>query len=384
MDNTVRRRPKDQNRRQYSNDKINSKPLNVRQNDISIMTRIKALVKRIGMCLAFILIIVSIVLILSPFVFRYSLTVRRLLIFMNYVNFPLFKNLSDPINSFGMNCTNNLYITHEDNNQIIRLGIWHILPSSRIQDCLKLTNSSDNLLNFDDNRPVFLYLHGNGGARGGHHRRQLYEVLSKSSRLDGHVVTFDYRGYGDSTNVWPTAEGLRSDANAVYYWLINQKQVNNSRIIVYGHSLGTAVGVKFVSELAEENNPRAMILEAPFTSIGEAMEWHPFSKFFRNYFPYFKQYFVEPIVSNEVTNFDSISLLSRISIPLLILHSQDDGIVPFHLGHKLYEQSLKDQPKNCKKAQMVAFNGEYGYGHKYIFRDSELPTIIENFIKTDI
>ena len=381
MDSKVRRRTKDR-RNHLMNGRKDFNRLKVKSNK-SMLSRIKSFLKLIFKCLSIILIIVSIVLILSPFVFRHSLTVRRLLVFMNYVNLPLFKDLSDPQNSFAMNCTKNIYVTHEDNNQMIRLGVWHLLPSSRSQDCLKFNNSLDSSLDFSDDRPIFLYLHGNGGARGGHHRRQLYEVLSKSSQLDGHVVTFDYRGYGDSSNVWPTADGLRSDTNAVYRWLLDQKHVNRSRVIVYAHSLGTAVGIRFVSQLAEEDNPRAMILEAPFTSMRDALQWHPFSKIFRNYFPFFDTYFVEPIVSNSVTNFDSISLLNKIGIPLLILHSQDDGIIPFHLGHKLYEQSLKDQPKNCRKAQMIAFNKDYGYGHKYIFRDSQLPVIIENFIKTN-
>jgi len=302
---------------------------------------------------------------------------------MNYINIPPFKNLSDPINEFDMNCTQNIYLTNEDVNQTIRLGVWHILPKSRNNECLEGKHLVDPSVAFNDNRPVFLYLHGNGGARGGHHRRQLYEVLTTSSQLDAHVVSFNYRGYGDSTSVWPTADGPRSDANTVYYWLLNQTHIHKNRVIVWGHSLGTAVSVRFLSQLPVADNPRALVLEAPFTSIGEALKWHPFSIIYRNYFPFFDTFFVDPIVNSEVTNFDSTSALNRIQIPLLILHAQDDGIVPFHLGHKLYEQSLRDQPKSCKRAQMIAFNGQYGYGHKYIFKDLQLPQIIHNFIASN-
>lgn len=327
--------------------------------------------------LKWILLLIIIVFIISPFVFRYSLTVRRMLVFMNYVNIPLFKNLSDPQNSFQMNCTRVLYIDTEED---IRLGVWHILPLSRNNYCLT-NQTNEDLSAFEDNRPIILYLHGNGGARGGEHRRQLYKVLAYNKRLDAHVITFDYRGYGDSTNVWPTPEGITSDANSIYYWLIRQKGVHKKRVIIWGHSLGTAVNIRLISQLPEADNPRAVVLEAPFTSLGETVKWHPMALPFRH-FPLFEWFFVEPIVSNNLTNFDSISLLNRIDSPLLILHAMDDHIVPFHLGHKLYEQSLKDQPKNCIKAQMIAFNGKYGYGHKNIFKDPELPKIIENYIKS--
>lgn len=319
------------------------------------------------------IILLLLVFTLSPIVFRYSLTVRRMLVFMNYVNVPLFKNLSDPQNSFQMNCTRVLFL---NTNESIRLGVWHILPQSQRNDCPLI----DGFIAFDDNQPIVLYLHGNGGARGGEHRRKLYDVLGNNG-LSAHVITFDYRGYGDSTNVWPTPNGITTDAIYVYYWLLSHKNVDKKRIIVWGHSLGSAITLRFISQLAKGDNPRAIVLEAPFTSMADATKWHPFALFYRH-LPLFEWFFVEPIVENELTNFDSVSLLNKIDSPILILHAMDDKIIPFHLGHKLYEHSLKLQPKNCRKAQMIAFNGEYGYGHKNIFKDPELPKIIDNYIKS--
>lgn len=78
------------------------------------------------------------------------------------VNVPLFKNLSDPEGSFGLNCTRVLYRETEDG---MRLGFWHVLPGSRVKEC----NPSDPLkidptVAFSDERPVVFYLHGNGGV----------------------------------------------------------------------------------------------------------------------------------------------------------------------------------------------------------------------------
>ncbi len=41
-----------------------------------------------------------------------------------------------------------------------------------------------------DERPVFLYMHGNSGSRAAAHRVELYKVLRN---LDYHVIAFDYR-----------------------------------------------------------------------------------------------------------------------------------------------------------------------------------------------
>lgn len=51
---------------------------------------------------------------------------------MNWLNLPLFRNLSNPEMEFGLNCTRSFYIESEAG---IRLGIWHILPKSRINEC---------------------------------------------------------------------------------------------------------------------------------------------------------------------------------------------------------------------------------------------------------
>lgn len=112
--------------------------------------------------------------VVCPAVFWTSLTVRKSLLFMNWLNLPMFRNLSNPEMEYGLNCTRHLFIG-DDNN--VRIGTWHILPKSRIGECdlhEQSRLSSDTA--FADDQPVVLYLHGNGGARGGNHRKSLYQV----------------------------------------------------------------------------------------------------------------------------------------------------------------------------------------------------------------
>ena len=298
---------------------------------------------------------------------------------MNWLNLPLFRNLSNPELEFGLNCTRHFYIDSESEKGS-RLGIWHVLPKSRISECdLSDPNRLPAAKAFNDDRQVILYLHGNGGARGGNHRKELYKVLAYNDKLDMHVVAVDYRGYGDSSPSEPTSAGLVSDAVSVYDWLLTQVHGRRERITIWGHSLGTAVATYLVAKIDPYAQPSSLILEAPFSSIYDALSHHPLSSIFRTH-PWFDYFFVAPMVENDETNFDSAAKIRHIHCNLMILHAMDDVIVPYPLGHKLYQVALETRPKTAPPAKMVTFEAERNYGHKGIFKDSSLPDIIVDFV----
>ncbi|XP_015918388.2 lysophosphatidylserine lipase ABHD12 [Parasteatoda tepidariorum] len=298
-------------------------------------------------------------------------SVRRHAVFLNYVSLSRATNLSVPSES-GLKCARNFYISSDKG---VKLGVWHVPPASMHSRCKENTISPD--IEFSDQRPVFLYLHGNAGDRAGGHRVSLYKVLSEE--IDAHVVAFDYRGFGDSTNVSPTEAGLVEDTTVVYDWLL--KRVKSSNIFVWGHSLGTGVGTAFLEKVSKSaNKPTALILEAPFTRIVEAAKHHPLSIFHR-YMPFFDVLIAKPI-GDEDTGFDSLSRIPHISRPLLILHAEDDGFVPYNHGKILYESALatrKELPSHFTK--FVGFDGELDLGHKNIYKSPDLPNIIKNFLK---
>ena len=60
------------------------------------------------------------------------------------------------------------------------------------------------------------------------------------------MVAIDYRGFGHSTGV-PNEDGLIEDAYALVQWATHVAGISPSRIVLLGHSLGTAV----VSGVAE-------------------------------------------------------------------------------------------------------------------------------------
>lgn len=326
---------------------------------------------------ALLVLIVSIYL-ASPIIFKYSPFIQRNLIFMNHVNTQFNCNLTHP-EVIGIKCARTLRLQSEQEQ--IQLGVWHILPGSSLTSCV--TTHTDNRTSiadeqaFADSRPIVLYIHGNGGTRAGDHRAQLYRRLAY--QFDYHIVTFDYRGYADSTYVQPSASGLATDARFMYDWLLNQANVNKDRVIVWGHSLGTGVAVRMLADLAEARRPSRLVLEAPFDSIANAVANHPFSAPFR-FMPYFEYYFVQPIETAPELNFDSLSLICDIKpTPIMILHAEDDAIIPFKLGYNLYKTAMNKLGDS--KVKFIKISDSHGLGHKHICTHDETMEAVKRYIE---
>jgi fermentation-respiration switch protein FrsA (DUF1100 family) len=164
-----------------------------------------------------------------------------------------------------------------------------------------------------DGAPWVLYLHGNAATVA--HRTNIlrYERLRA---LGLNVFAPEYRGYAGLGGV-PSEPGLYADARVAYDYLRTVKHVPSGRMIVYGWSLGGAVAVKLASEVGQA----AVILEgapASLVAIGQA------------------QYPLLPIRLLMRNPFDAIHSVSRISSPMLFLHSPEDAIVPFDQGRQLF------------------------------------------------
>ena len=78
------------------------------------------------------------------------------------------------------------------------------------------------------------------------------------------VITFDYRGFGDSTGE-PTEYGLVKDARFIYDWL--DKLSNGQRkIYLWGHSLGSAVACQLAARLSDDKSVYSLFFILLFTS----------------------------------------------------------------------------------------------------------------------
>jgi len=161
----------------------------------------------------------------------------------------------------------------------------------------------------DSNGPVFLLCHGNGGNIS--HRLDQYDALL---RFGVAVLAFDYRGYGQSEGA-VSEEGTYRDAEAAHDWL-RQRGFQPERIIVHGESLGGGVA----AELALRRPVGGLVLQSTFTSIPDLGA---------EYFPWL------PVRTLGTIRYDTRSKLSRINVPVLVLHSRGDTIIPFAHGERL-------------------------------------------------
>lgn len=167
--------------------------------------------------------------------------------------------------------------------------------------------------------PVFLWCHGNGGNLS-------YELenMALLHRAGFGIFIFDYRGYGLSQGRAGEA-GIYRDARAAYQYLRDALSIPASRIVIFGRSLGGAVAV----ELAGQAPARALILDGTFTNVGDMARHH---------------YLWLPGKRLYAHKFDSTQRIPHLTLPKLIIHGDQDKIVPLWMGERLY--ALAAPPKD--------------------------------------
>ena len=199
-----------------------------------------------------------------------------------------------------------------------------------------------------ESEQVLLFFHGNAGNIS--HRRDSIQVFH---RLGLNVLIIDYRGYGQSEGK-PSEQGLYRDATAAWRYLTEEKGFEPENVIIFGRSLGGAVAAK----LAAGVQARGLILESTMSSAGD---------FARAVFK---------ILSRLVViryDFNTAQHIQRVNYPVLVLHSPEDEIMPFHLGKKVYE--LANQPK-----QFVHMRGDHNNG--FLRSQPEYQQELDSWLKT--
>jgi len=199
-----------------------------------------------------------------------------------------------------------------------------------------------------ESEQVLLFFHGNAGNIS--HRRDSIQVFH---RLGLNVLIIDYRGYGQSEGT-PSEQGLYQDANAAWRYLTGEKGFDPDKVIIFGRSLGGAVA----ANLASGVQARGLILESTLSSAKE---------FARAVFT---------ILSRLVViryDFNTAQHIQHVHYPVLVLHSPEDEIMPFHLGKKVYQ--LANQPKH-----FVRMRGDHNNG--FLRSQPEYQQQLDRWLKT--
>ncbi len=176
-------------------------------------------------------------------------------------------------------------------------------------------------------RGVVLYLKGNSRSIKGWGK-----FAVDFTRHDFSVIMVDYRGFGKSTGK-RSQKAIKRDLQVIYNKIKDES--SEERIIVYGRSMGSG----FASKLASMNNPKMLILDAPYYSLrkvaGRYMPFMPLSILMKYPLPTYKW-------------------LKYVKCPIHIIHGTHDKLIPFKTSVKLSQI----QPKITRLYTVI------GGGHK--------------------
>lgn len=175
---------------------------------------------------------------------------------------------------------------------------------------------------------VVLFLHGNGGTI-----NDWGQGAEFYTSLGYDIFYLDYRGYGKSGGKIKSETQLIDDAQLVYDYL--KQHFSESEIIVSGTSIGTGMAI----QLAANNQPKMLFLNAPYASLQQLIKEKM------------------PIVPNFIIKYKlkSEQFISKINCSIIAFHGDNDEVIPHHHSEQLKAKYPKIQLTVLK-----------GFGHNNI------------------
>ncbi len=163
-------------------------------------------------------------------------------------------------------------------------------------------------------RAQVLFFHGNGGNLSG-----WLGVFVELRRRGFSVLAVDYRGYGNSTGT-PSERGLYRDAEATLRVFGERLRRTNVPVMYWGRSIGAPVA----AYAATRTVPDAVVLDSPFPEIGSILGSNLLLRFLHLFSSY---------------SFPTSRFLEQYDGPLLVVHGDQDSIVPFTAGRRVFERA---------------------------------------------
>ncbi|MFB6274035.1 MAG: alpha/beta hydrolase [Salinibacter sp.] len=153
--------------------------------------------------------------------------------------------------------------------------------------------------------------------------------LRALTRPSANALLWDYRGYGRSEGA-PSAEAVRHDALAVYDSLVALPNVDPSRVIVWGHSMGSFPAL----QVATKRTVGAVVLENPITTA-EDMAGH--------LFPWYIRLFLGVEVVPALKQDDNLKRVRQLDVPLLVVGGEEDPVTNPEMARRLHAAAGSDE-----------------------------------------
>jgi fermentation-respiration switch protein FrsA (DUF1100 family) len=168
----------------------------------------------------------------------------------------------------------------------------------------------------DPENGVVLHLHGNGYNIGAN----LAQAL-QFHQIGLSVLLIDYRGYGQSNGDFPTEAAVYQDARAAWNYLTQERKISPEQIILFGHSLGGAIAIDLASEYP---TAAGLIVQSSFTSMRAMVDR-------------LGRFWMFPIDVLLTHQFNSISKVRSLKLPVLYTHGTADTLIPPAMSELLYK-----------------------------------------------
>ena len=165
-----------------------------------------------------------------------------------------------------------------------------------------------------ESKGVVLYLKGNSKSIKGWGK-----FAVDFTRHGYNVLMVDYRGFGKSTGK-RSQKAIKRDLQKVYDKI--KERTSEDRIILYGRSLGSG----FATKLASLNNPKMLILDAPYYSL---------TKVTTRYAPFM------PLSILLKYPLPTYKWLKYVQCPIHIIHGTHDKLIPYKSSVKLAQINPK-------------------------------------------
>lgn len=177
-------------------------------------------------------------------------------------------------------------------------------------------------------KAIVLHFHGNAENVSTHSL-----TLAWLTDYGYELLSADYRGYGKSEGL-PDDYGIYRDSFFVIGHALEEARKRDLPLFVYGQSLGSAVALRAVGELSpqERTGIRAIVVEGGFPSYSSAAQ------------AIGARSCATPIgwlgAALITDSYGPEDFIDRIApLPLLVIHGENDHVIPLELGRAVYEQA---------------------------------------------
>lgn len=200
------------------------------------------------------------------------------------------------------------------------------------------------LFKSDSPKGLIFYLHGNAGSL-----NTWGEVAKRYTDLQYDVFILDYPGYGKSDGAIKNKAQLFDDIQSAYDEM--KKRYSEKQIVVLGYSIGTGLA----SFIASTNNPKLLILQAPYYNLSDLMR-HTY-----------------PIIPTLLLRykFQTNQYVKNCKMPVVIFHGNRDEVI-------YYGSSLKLKSEMKQRDTLITLNGQ---GHNGITDNPDYVAAIKTILK---